>query len=131
MPLRPSPAEELPDREAEERPLRRGGSTGEDVPASLLERVEAAAGVERDGETRASSERAGERKPCFEERAGPGALEAKQRRNGRGQRAGEVVVGDAVALEVLLGEVDATKREVPRRVLDEIHQLEPGADGVA
>ena len=87
--------------------------------------------VERDREPRPPAERPAQRQPLLQERAGAGALEAKKLGDGRRQRPGEVLVGDAEAPQVLLRQVDAPEREVARRVLEEVDELEPRADRVA
>ncbi len=96
----------------------------------LLERVErgqAAAGIESDGPAGPAAERAGETDPALEQRTRPCRLEREQRRDPLAPRPGQVVVDDREAAQILVGQVHPSEREVAWWVLEEVHELKPGA----
>src|SRR4051812_27449690 len=107
------------------RPLR------EDVPARRLERLErgkAAAGEETYGAAESPADPRTQHVACAQQRRRALRLEAQQR--------AQLVVRPverraAEAAQVLGRQVHAPELEVPGHVLEEVHELEPGAHGVA
>src|SRR5262245_58378712 len=103
---------------------------GKDVPAGALERVErrnASTPVERDRHPCPPGKRLGERKPSLEEAPGSISLEPEEGSDPVRERSGEVVVPDAKARHVVLRQIDAAERQVARRILEEVDELEAGA----
>ena len=121
------------DRAPVERPQR--GPAREHVAVhrvDALQDAQAAGDDRRQFESEAPRQRAHERSPGFEQRAGAAtsnAISARQRSSARagGDRGGR----DAEAVEVLLRQVDAVLAPVDRHVLPEVGELQSGADRVA
>src|SRR4051794_1739334 len=107
------------------RPLR------EDVPVRILERLErgkAAAREEADGAAEPPADSRAEQITRLQERGGALGLETEQRAK---VVAWPVERRRPEALAVFAGQVHAAELEVARHVLQEVHELEPGADRVA
>ena len=127
-------ARQLLEHHAPERESRWRRSTCEDVvlgPLECLERGEPAARKERHRASGPPTQRAPERKTPAEEVAGPRRLEPCQRPEALRARAGELVLCDREAPEILLRQVDTAELEVSGRVLEEVHELKTRTDRVA
>src|SRR5947209_931611 len=130
MPARRSP-DERSDGGSREAGARRPWPAGEDVPVRLLEGIERrqpAAREQADRATDATAEPLAQAPARVQELAGALALEAEQL--GKGP-AWPVERRHPEAAPVFGWEVYAAEREVPRHVLEEVDELESGADLVA
>src|SRR5262245_49429606 len=119
--------------ERRERQSRAGGARAlrEDVPLGPLERPERGKPATReqaDGAADSAADARLQRSAGGEQPARPLRLELERARQ---LRARAVEHSDAEATPVLRRQIDAAELEVTRHVLQEVDELEPGADVVA
>src|SRR6185503_18499145 len=106
----------------------------EDVPAGLLEGVErrqSTARVQGDRNSGPTAESAAERQPGYEELPRPASLKPEHCGDRLSKRTGQILVAYPERTQAFLREIDASERQIPRWILQEVDELKAGADRVA